>query len=140
MKHIIFARGVCAKIKGLLSRPLIQIVPQLFALYDKIPYICKNNIMESQLKNKDERIEIRISSYDKQIFRKAQKLSGDKSFSSFITRIVKEQSEEIIIKKDKIIASERDRKKFFDAVFGNIKPNQNLVEAAKKYKSQTTLK
>jgi uncharacterized protein (DUF1778 family) len=100
----------------------------------------KNNFMETQLKNKDERVEIRISSYDKRIFRKAQKLSGDKSFSSFILRIVKEQSEEIVAKKDRIIVSERDRKKFFDAVFGNGMPNQNLVEAAKKYKIQTTLK
>ena len=96
--------------------------------------------MESQLINKNERVEIRISSFDKQIFRKAQKLSGDKSFSSFIIRIVKEQSEEIVAKKDRIIASERDRQKFFDAVFGNSKPNQNLVEAAKKYKFQTTHK
>ncbi|MDP4227968.1 MAG: DUF1778 domain-containing protein [Bacteroidota bacterium] len=96
--------------------------------------------MEAPLKNKDERIEIRISTYDKRIFRKAQKLSGDKSFSSFIIRIVKEQSEEIINKKDRIIASERDRKKFFDAVFGSSKPNQNLVEAAEKYKLQTTFK
>lgn len=102
--------------------------------------LVKNKIMESQLINKNERVEIRISSYDKRIFRKAQKLSGDKSFSSFILRIVKEQSEEIVAKKDRIIVSERDRKKFFDAVFGNNKPNENLVEAAKKYKFQTTLK
>ena len=96
--------------------------------------------MEAQLTNKDERVEIRISAYDKRIFQKAQKLSGDKSFSSFIVRIVKEQSEEIVAKKDRIISSERDRKIFFDAVFGSGIPNQNLVEAAKKYKSQNTPK
>ena len=96
--------------------------------------------MEAQLTNKDERVEIRISAYDKRIFQKAQKLSGDKSFSSFIVRIVKEQSEEIVAKKDRIISSERDRKIFFDAVFGNGVPNQNLVEAAKRYKSQNTPK
>jgi uncharacterized protein (DUF1778 family) len=96
--------------------------------------------MESLLVNKDERVEIRISSYDKRIFRKAQKLCGDKSFSSFIIRIVKEQAEEIVAKKDRIIASEKDREKFFDAVFGSSKPNQNLVDAAKKYKFQATLK
>ncbi|MCA1759341.1 MAG: DUF1778 domain-containing protein [Bacteroidales bacterium] len=88
--------------------------------------------------NKDERIEIRISSYDKRIFQKAQKLSGDKSFSSFITRIVKEQAEKIVAKNDRIIASERDREIFFNAVFENSKPNQNLVKAAKNYKSQTS--
>lgn len=91
--------------------------------------------MEAQL-GKDERIEIRVSSADKKIFRRAQKLSGDKSFSSFIVRVVKQQAEEIVAKNDRIIASEKDRNAFFDAVFGNSKPNQNLVDAAKRYKSK----
>lgn len=94
--------------------------------------------METQV-NKDERIEIRVSSEDKLIFQKAQKLSGDKSFSSFIVRIVKKEAEEIVSKNSQIIASKRDREIFFDAVFSNSKPNQSLVEAAKKYKSQTLL-
>ena len=93
--------------------------------------------MDAQL-NKEERIEIRVSSKDKMIFRKAQKLSGDKSFSSFIVRIVKEQAEEIVAKNNRIIATERDRKLFFDAVFGNSKPNENLIEAAKRFKSKTS--
>ncbi len=93
--------------------------------------------MEAPL-NKDERVEIRISSHDKRIFQEAQKLSGDKSFSSFIVRVVKKQAEEIVAKNNRIIASERDREIFFDAVFGDTKPNSNLIEAAKKYKSQTT--
>jgi uncharacterized protein (DUF1778 family) len=91
--------------------------------------------MEAEL-SKDERIELRVSATDKRIFKKAQKLSGDKSFSSFIVRIVKQQAEEILAKNDRIIASEKDRSVFFDAVFGNSKPNQNLVEAAKRYKSK----
>jgi hypothetical protein len=41
-----------------------------------------------------------------------------------------------VAKNDRIIATENDRKIFFDAVFGNKKPNQNLVEAAKRYKSK----
>ncbi len=91
--------------------------------------------MEAQL-GKDERIELRVSSADKRIFKRAQKLSGDKSFSSFIIRMVKKQAEEIVAKNDRIIATEKDRQVFFDAVFNNTKPNQNLVEAAKRYKSK----
>ncbi|WP_019670425.1 type II toxin-antitoxin system TacA family antitoxin [Eudoraea adriatica] len=86
--------------------------------------------------SKNERIELRVSSTDKRIFRKAQKLSGDKSFTSFIVRVVKKQAEEIVAKNDRIIATEKDRQVFFDAVFGNTKPNQNLVEAAKRHKSK----
>jgi len=93
--------------------------------------------MEVQL-NKEERIELRVSSYEKAIFKKAQKLSGDKSFSSFIVRVVKEQAEEIVAKNDRILATEKDRKVFFDAVFGDNPPNDNLVEAAKRYKKKTS--
>ncbi len=94
--------------------------------------------MEAQT-NKNERIEIRVSPYDKRIFQKAQRLSGDKSFSSFIIRVVKEYAEDIVNRNERIIASERDRDIFFDAVFGERKPNEKLKEAAKKYKSQTLL-
>ncbi|MBL7473773.1 type II toxin-antitoxin system TacA family antitoxin [Robertkochia sediminum] len=90
-------------------------------------------------KTKDERIEIRVSHQEKRIFRKAQKLSGDKSFSSFIVRIVKDHAEEIIAKNDRILASERDRNMFFDAVFEASKPNQNLIKAAEKYKTKMDL-
>lgn len=86
--------------------------------------------------NRDERIEIRVSAYDKRIFRKAQKLSGDKSFSSFIVRVVKQQAEEIVAQNDRIIASERDREIFFNAVFEDDEPNKTLLEAAKNYKSK----
>lgn len=87
--------------------------------------------------SKDERIELRVSSQDKKIFKRAQKLSGDKSFSSFIVRIVKEQAEDIVAKNDRIIATERDRQVFFDTVFGTVKPNQALIEAAAKFKGET---
>ena len=86
--------------------------------------------------NKDERMELRVSSTDKRIFKRAQKLSGDKSFSSFVVRIVKKEAEEIVAKQDRIIVSEKDRQLFFDTVFSNTKPNQNLAAAAKRYKSK----
>lgn len=90
--------------------------------------------------NKEERIEIRVSSRDKQIFRKAQKLSGDKTFSSFITRVVRAQAECIIAESEKILVSEQDRKLFFDSIFENQEPNENLVAAARRYKSKISFK
>lgn len=92
--------------------------------------------METQL-NKGERIEIRVSSADKKIFKKAQELSGDKSFTSFIVRVLKQQAEEILAKNERILLTQRDREVFFDAVFEKRKPNQNLMEAAKRYKAKT---
>lgn len=92
--------------------------------------------MEAQI-NKDERIEIRVSPQDKRIFKKAQQLSGDKTFSSFMIRILKKEAERIVAKNDQIIVSDRDRDVFFEAVFGDRKPNQDLIHAAKRYKSKT---
>ncbi len=92
--------------------------------------------MEAQI-NKDERIEIRVSPRDKRIFKEAQKLSGDKTFSGFMIRVLKKEAESIIAKNDRIIASGRDREVFFDAVFGRSKPNQNILKAAARYKSKT---
>ena len=85
--------------------------------------------------NKQERIDIRLSSLDKEIFKRAQRLSGDKSVSSFIMRVVKEQAEQIVEKNEKIIASEKDRKTFFDTIYSDSTPNQNLMDAATRYKN-----
>ncbi len=92
--------------------------------------------MDAQI-NQDERIEIRVSAHDKRMFKKAQQLSGDKTFSSFMVRILKKEAERIVAKNDQILASERDRELFFDAVFGNSSPNQDLIKAAERYKSKT---
>ncbi len=86
-------------------------------------------------KKKDDRIEFRVAPEEKRLFRRAQQLSGDKTFSGFVTRIVRTRSIQIIEEKEKILASERDKEIFFKAVFEDSKPNKVLFEAAKKYKS-----
>lgn len=88
---------------------------------------------------KDERIELRVSARDKTIFKRAQELSGDKSFSSFIIRIVKKEAEEIVAKNNRIIATEKDRQIFFDAVMSNLEPNPALIAAAERYKTKKSL-
>lgn len=85
-------------------------------------------------KVKSERIDIRVSPEEKEIFLKAQKLSGERSFTAFITRIIKSKSLEIIEKNEQILASDRDREIFFEALMKDQEPNQVLKEAADKYK------
>jgi len=90
--------------------------------------------MESSVE-KNERIELRVSAADKALFQKAQRLSGDRSFSSFVVRVLKSHAREIISENDRILATEQDRQIFFDAVFGATKPNETLLAAVAKYKS-----
>ena len=84
---------------------------------------------------KDDRIEFRVAPEEKRLFRRAQQLSGDKTFSGFVTRIVRTRSIQIIEEKEKILASDRDKEIFFKAVFEDSKPNKVLSEAAKKFKN-----
>lgn len=84
---------------------------------------------------RNERIDIRVTSEEKKIFLRARKLSGDRSLSAFVTRIVKTKAFEIIEKNERILSGERDRKIFFDAIFADLEPNQALKDAAKKFKS-----
>jgi uncharacterized protein (DUF1778 family) len=93
--------------------------------------------METSSK-KSERIDLRITLTDKELFKKAQLLSGDTSLSSFLVRILKQKTQEIVAEKKNIIVSERDRKVFFDAVFGDIEPNNKLKKAAERYKAIMT--
>ena len=84
---------------------------------------------------KNERIDIRVTPEEKRVFQRAYRISGDRTFSSFVTRIVKNKSFEIIRENERILASERDKKIFFDAIFSDQEPNQVLKDAAKKFKS-----
>ena len=93
--------------------------------------------METSSK-KSERIDLRITLTDKELFKKAQLLSGDTSLSSFLVRILKQKTQEIVAEKKNIIVSERDRKTFFDAVFGDIEPNDKLKKTAERYKAIMT--
>ena len=84
---------------------------------------------------KNERIDIRVTPEEKDMFLQAHRISGDRTFSGFITRIIKTKAAEILEENKKILASERDRQLFFDAIFSEQEPNQTLKDAARKFKS-----
>lgn len=81
-------------------------------------------------------MDLKDSSSHKNDFKQGQKLNRDKSFSSFVVRIVKKEAEAIVAQNDRIITTEKDRQVFFNAVFADSKPNQNLEAAAKRHKSK----
>ncbi len=84
---------------------------------------------------KQSRLEVRISESDKKVFEKASRLSGHKTLTGFITYIIKKEAQEIIEEHERILASEQDKETFFNAVLANNEPNENLKEAAQKYKN-----
>lgn len=91
--------------------------------------------METQT-SKNERIEIRVSAQEKEILKKAQQLNGDASLSSFALKTLKDSAENIIEKNNRILASERDQESFFNAIYSDLQPNEDLVAAANNYKGK----
>lgn len=92
------------------------------------------NTMKTTVR-KEERIDIRVSPEEKELFLKAQRLSGDRTFSGFVTRIIKAKSTEIVEENIRILASQRDREIFFKSIFSEQEPNEALKEAVKRFKS-----
>jgi len=83
-----------------------------------------------------ERVEIRLSPEDKMIIKRALEISGEKTMSGFIKRVVKEEARFILSGHGQILESERDRELFFRTVFENSpEPNDNLIAATKRLKA-----
>ena len=91
--------------------------------------LMKDPVMRNDLTAKVGRMEIRLTSEDKALLKRAQVLSGDKSVSSYVLRIVKKHAQQVIAENDKILVSERDQSVFFDAVLGEVTPNAALKQA-----------
>ncbi len=82
---------------------------------------------------KQARFEIRISQSDKEMFERASRIIGHKSMASFVTSIVKKQAMDIIDDYERILATEKDKEIFFDAILSNNEPNEKLKQAANKF-------
>lgn len=70
------------------------------------------------------------------MFEKAAALTGFKSLTEFILSTVQKRAQEIVREHNMIIASERDRQIFYDALVNPQSPNPALREAAEKYKAE----
>lgn len=92
--------------------------------------------MELALNQDKARIETRLSKVQKDFFEKAAAIAGFNTLTDFVLTAVKEKAESIIEKHETILASERDRKIFFEALDNPPKLNKNkaLIAAAQKYK------
>lgn len=84
--------------------------------------------------SKNDRFEIRLSAEEKALFGRAQALSGDRSISSFILRIVKNQAQEIIRQSEQLELSTRDRERFFEVALSETEPTPKLKTASERYK------
>jgi len=83
------------------------------------------------------RFELRLSTEDRSFFEKASRIGGYSTLAGFIKSIVRERAKIIISENEQILASERDKEIFFNAVLSNVEPSEKLKRAANKYLEST---
>jgi len=82
---------------------------------------------------KQSRFEIRLSREDKSLFEEASQIAGYKTLSAFVLSSLREHANRIIKERDQILASQRDKEIFFNAVFSDTEPVEALKKASGKY-------
>lgn len=86
-------------------------------------------------KIKDARFDARLSQAQKDFFEKAARIGGFRNLTDFVIMAVQEKAKEIISDNERIIATQRDRNIFFDAVMNPQEPNEELLKAVEEYNS-----
>ena len=111
-----------------------------------IAFECTDKCRTLQLKAIDmkttesARLELRLTKQKKAFFEQIASLGGFKSLSDFIIHSADQQASKISEERKKILASEKDRKLFFDALMAPPKPNPALKKAFKRYNDARSTK
>ena len=79
------------------------------------------------------RLDLRISQKQKNAFEQVLELGGFRSLTDFLISAASEKAEAIMEKHNNWLASENDRKIFFDALLNPPAPNARLKAAMKKH-------
>lgn len=90
-------------------------------------------MLNVQKNSKISRIEARVCSEDKDLFKKAAELSG-MNFTDFTIKALKEAAVKVIKEHTLIELTLRDQSVFAEALLKDSAPNQNLLNAVKKHK------
>lgn len=83
--------------------------------------------------NEMTRLDLRISQKQKSTFEKVLELGGFRSLTDFLISAASEKAEAIIERHNNWLASENDRKVFFDALLNPPAPNDRLKAAMKRH-------
>lgn len=80
------------------------------------------------------RFDTRLPKEQKDFFEYAAKLGGFRSLTEFILSSVNEKAKAIVKEQETILASQKDKEIFFDALMNPPSPSQHLLDASKAYK------
>lgn len=92
--------------------------------------------IEPELADKQARLDIRLNTVHKLFLKQVYKPAGYRSLSAFILQAAIEKAEAIIEKDNTILASDRDKEIFYNALLETAAPNESLIKAAKAFKQE----
>jgi uncharacterized protein (DUF1778 family) len=92
----------------------------------------------SSLKQEKARFDTKLPKEQKQLFERAAALGGYRNLTDFVIVTVQEKAKEIIEEREKILASQKDKEIFFEALLNPPKPNEALLSAKEEYKKLTS--
>jgi uncharacterized protein (DUF1778 family) len=84
---------------------------------------------------KTARFDAKLTLEQKELFLQAATLKGFRSLTDFVVSTVQEKALSIIKEHRTILASEKDKDIFFEALLNPKEPSVKLIEAAKQYKA-----
>lgn len=82
---------------------------------------------------KTARFDARLTLEQKEFFERAAALGGYRNLTDFIIKVSKREAEKIIEKNEEMIATNRDKKIFFNAMISAAEPNEKLISAKNDY-------
>lgn len=86
-------------------------------------------------KQEKARFDTRLPKEQKLLFERAARIGGYRSLTDFVVLAAQEKAKQIILEKERIIASKRDSEIFFEAITNSPKANKDLINAASEYKA-----
>ncbi|AYL97215.1 DUF1778 domain-containing protein [Mucilaginibacter celer] len=82
---------------------------------------------------KKARFDTKLTLAQKETFERAAKLGGYRTLSHFVISTADEKAKSIIEQHEAVLASERDKEIFFDAIMNPQQPGRNLQKAVERY-------
>ena len=110
-------------------------LPHKFLNIRRISVHLPKQKIKEMAKQEKARFDARLSKEQKEFFEKAALIGGYRSLTDFIILTAQERAKEIIAEREQLLASQKDKETFFEAITNAVKPNEDLLSAARAYKS-----
>jgi len=80
------------------------------------------------------RFDTKLTKVQKELFEQAAQLGGYRTLTDFMISTAQEKAKAIVEQHQVLLASEKDRVIFFDAIMNPPKPGKRLLQAAERYR------